>query len=123
MKQKDVFNKALQKGHASQNMLIWAKKGVRSHWKLQTIIGGWLVHELGALSLELKIKCDFNSFTWMNMFIEELFHMDECHFCMHEFQLWFCLNKQIIGWNSSMIGKQINSKLFISIWGHFLSTY
>jgi len=55
MKQKDVFNKALQKGHANQNMLIWAKKGVRSHWKLQTIRGRWLVHELQVLNLELKV--------------------------------------------------------------------
>jgi hypothetical protein len=52
---KELFNKALQNGHVNQNMLIWAKKGVRSHWKLQTIIVRWLVHELGALSLKLKV--------------------------------------------------------------------
>jgi len=49
--------------------------------------------KLWALSLELKAWCDFNPPTWMNMFIDEWFHMDECHFCMGEFHLWFWLNK------------------------------
>jgi hypothetical protein len=31
--------------------------------------------------------------------------IDECHFSMGEFHLWFGLNKQINGWNSTMIGK------------------
>jgi hypothetical protein len=51
-----------------------------------------------SLNLELKVQYDFNPFAWMNMSIDEWFHMDEFH-------LWFRLNKYIIGWNSSMIGR------------------
>jgi len=41
----------------------------------------------------------------MNVFIDQWFYINECHFCMDEFHLWVGLNKQIIGWNSSMIGR------------------
>ncbi len=45
------------------------------------------MHELGALSLGFKIKCDCNPPTWMNMSIDERFHIDEFHFCMDELHL------------------------------------
>jgi predicted lipase len=41
--------------------------------------------KLGALNLDLKVLCDFNPTTWMNMSIDEWFHMDECHFHMDNF--------------------------------------
>jgi hypothetical protein len=49
--------------------------------------------ELKALNLELQVWYDFNPPTWMNIFIDEWFHVDECHFFMDEFHLWFGLNK------------------------------